>query len=294
MTIAELTSVNADRGDVLQRMEYLEARLQYLEERVARQATEGPAPMKVVMTPEVAAKLRAPFTPDQIRYKPNSWCKACSNAPRKVCGEHRKVRCPKCKTNVTDAHICIAFVGHAEVESRLLEVDPNWGWKPAVVDERGFPVLDSQGNLWINLTVAGKTVLGVGDCKGEQVTGWKPVIGDAIKNAAYRGFGIAIDLWGVAEKATEEAEALAATSEPAPVVRRISAKALREIATLREALGLATPAAEPTILRIVSSMVGAEVASLEDLTPAQGAAVIASMTKKRDELAATTAGQAAA
>lgn len=277
-------------------MESILRRLDVLEQRVATGDTP-PQAMRVVMTPEVAAKLRAPFTADQIRYKPTTWCKKCSNAPAKCCNEtgHHKIECQKCRAkSITSAHACIAFVGHAEVESRLLEVDPNWGWKPLVKDERGFPALDASGNLWIILTVAGKGVLGVGDCKGDMVTGWKPLIGDALKNAAYRGFGVAIGLWGAAERADEEAEVLAATSEPAQPIARVSKKMLADIATLRAELGIASPASDLVVLKAASDTVGATIRDLEDLTPRQGAAVIESMRKRRDQLAAKAAEQATA
>ena len=46
-----------------------------------------------------------------------------------------------------------------------------------------------KGNLWIRLTVAGVTRIGVGDGKS-----MKEIIGDAIRNSAMR-FGVALDLW---------------------------------------------------------------------------------------------------
>jgi hypothetical protein len=56
-------------------------------------------------------------------------------------------------------------------------------------DERGLPVLDDSGNLWIVLHVAGTHRIGVGDG-----VSMKEKIGDAIRNAAMR-MGVALDLW---------------------------------------------------------------------------------------------------
>lgn len=81
------------------------------------------------------------------------------------------------------------YVGHAAVTDRLLSVDPTWSWEPLATDDRGLPLLDSKGNLWIKLTVLGVTRIGVGDGKNA-----KEVIGDALRNAAMR-FGVALDLW---------------------------------------------------------------------------------------------------
>jgi hypothetical protein len=85
--------------------------------------------------------------------------------------------------------IHLDYVGHAAVTDRLLTVDPEWNWEPFAVDEHGLPALDQWGNLWIRLTVAGVTRVGVGD--GASM---KERIGDALRNAAMR-FGVALSLW---------------------------------------------------------------------------------------------------
>lgn len=88
------------------------------------------------------------------------------------------------------------YVGHAAVTQRLLEVDPEWTWRPMCVDEiSGKVQLDDNGGLWILLTVAGVTRPGYGDggnSKGGDAV--KVAIGDALRNAAMR-FGVALDLW---------------------------------------------------------------------------------------------------
>lgn len=83
----------------------------------------------------------------------------------------------------------LRYVGHAAVTDRLLSIDPEWTWDFNATDEHGNPLLDREGNLWIRLTVAGVTRLGVGDGKT-----MKERIGDAIRNGAMR-FGVALDLW---------------------------------------------------------------------------------------------------
>lgn len=85
--------------------------------------------------------------------------------------------------------VMLDYVGHAAVTDRLLQVDPEWSWEPLGVTDQGLPALDSFGNLWIRLTIAGTTRIGVGDGKSA-----KEAIGDAIRNAAMR-FGVALDLW---------------------------------------------------------------------------------------------------
>lgn len=108
-------------------------------------------------------KLREPFPPNQISYIP--------------------------KGNVK-----LAYVGHAAMTDRLLDVDPMWTWEPLSMND-GLPVMDTFGGMWIKLTVCGVTRLGyghAGDKEGGDAI--KEVIGDALRNAAMR-FGAALELW---------------------------------------------------------------------------------------------------
>ena len=109
------------------------------------------------MDADQAAALRAPFPPEQI-------------------GHLKK------------AGTLLAFVGHAHVTDRLLEVDNAWSWQPMGTRD-GIPQLDEHGNLWIRLYVLDTETIGVGDG-----VSMKEKIGDAIRNAAMRR-GVALDLW---------------------------------------------------------------------------------------------------
>mgnify|MGYP001094659285 CR=1 FL=1 len=77
-------------------------------------------------------KMRVPFPQNQISYLPKGGVK-------------------------------LAYVGHAALTDRLLDVDPAWTWEPLALDDRGLPALDEVGGLWIKLTVCGVTRLGYGD-----------------------------------------------------------------------------------------------------------------------------------
>jgi hypothetical protein len=109
-------------------------------------------------------KLRVPFPPHQISYLPKGGAK-------------------------------LAYVGHAALTDRLLDVDPAWTWEPLTLDERGLPALDEVGGMWIKLTICGVTRLGYGDAGAKKGgDAMKERIGDALRNAAMR-FGAALDLW---------------------------------------------------------------------------------------------------
>ena len=107
------------------------------------------------------------------------------------------------------------YVSHAWVTDRLLQVDPTWTWKPLAFTDAGLPSFDSNGGLWIELTVCGVTRYGYGEPQGrDKFDQTKGAIGNAIRNAAMR-FGVALDLW--AKEAPGE-------TKPAP-------KATKELST---------------------------------------------------------------
>jgi hypothetical protein len=149
------------------------------------------------MLPEDSVKLRAPFDSDRVGKLPRIWCSACSRLSRehKACPDHRRIKCKECDSRITDAHLHIDYVGHADVTARLLNVDPGWFWEPMAFGPDGLPAVDKIGGLWIKLTVCGVTRPGYGSADGK--TGGdaiKEAIGDALRNAAMR-FGVALDLW---------------------------------------------------------------------------------------------------
>jgi len=87
------------------------------------------------------------------------------------------------------------YVSHAWVTDRLLQVDPMWTWKPLAFTDAGLPAFDSNGGLWIELSVCGVTRYGYGEPQGrDKFDMTKGAIGNAIRNAAMR-FGVALDLW---------------------------------------------------------------------------------------------------
>lgn len=170
----------------------------------------------VDMTATIAAALREPFPEAAVGYLPKIWCKACSEAKkqrRPSCDNHTRKRCQVCRNSITEAHVDLSYVGHAEVTDRLIAVDPEWTWEPMAFGADGLPALDQHGGLWIRLTVAGVTKPGYGGAEGK--TGpdaVKELIGDALRNAALR-FGVAINLWGAHGKGEALAELAGLTGE---------------------------------------------------------------------------------
>lgn len=139
------------------------------------------------------AKLREPFAPSQINLLPKPYKKDSPKGNCKECGGYH---------GLPAAHL--KYIGHAALTNRLLDADPNWTWEPLALGPDGYPAVDSNGGMWIKLTVCGVTRLGYGDAQGK--TGgdaMKERIGDALRNAAMR-FGAALDLWHKGELHVEE------------------------------------------------------------------------------------------
>ena len=130
--------------------------------------------------------LRAPFERHQISMKP---------VPTKK--DNPKGKCDVCGGYHGLPAVHLDYVGHAALTDRLLDCDPNWSWEPLSFKD-GLPQFDSNGGLWIRLTVCGVTRLGYGHAEESNYkdigSREKEVIGDALRNAAMR-FGAALDLW---------------------------------------------------------------------------------------------------
>jgi hypothetical protein len=161
------------------------------------------------------ARLREPFPAAEIRYLPRVWCGTCRDM-KGACKNHQRVKCQKCRNNISSAHIDLAYVGHAEATNRLLNVDPAWEWEPVALDEKGLPQHDQNGGLWIRLTVCGVTRLGYGNAEGKRGgDAVKEIIGDAIRNAGMR-FGMALDLWTSSDLEIAEHGPKDAPTDPGP------------------------------------------------------------------------------
>lgn len=138
--------------------------------------------------------LREPFPAHQISKLPKPYKKDSPKGQCKECGGYHGLPA-----------LHLDYVGHAALTDRLLDCDPAWSWEPLAIGNDGLPVIDSNGGLWIRLTVCGVTRLGYGDAQGK--TGgdaMKERIGDALRNAAMR-FGAALDLWHKGDLHVEEA-----------------------------------------------------------------------------------------
>lgn len=129
-------------------------------------------------------RLREPFPDNQINRLPKPYSRDAQKGQCRECGGFH---------GLPAMHL--DYVGHAALTDRFLDVDPCWTWEPLAWDERGLPAFDTNGGLWIRLTILGVTRLGYGDAEGKRGgNAIKECIGDALRNAGMR-FGAALDLW---------------------------------------------------------------------------------------------------
>ena len=139
------------------------------------------------------ALLRLPFPANQISKLP----KPTKAQTDKVRQDFKLgIRCELCGAWHHKDVVHLDYVGHAALTDRLLDADPEWNWEPVSVDEKGMPVLDATGGMWIRLTVCGVTRLGYGDADGKSGgNAVKERIGDALRNGAMRfGAGVSASL----------------------------------------------------------------------------------------------------
>lgn len=186
-------------------------------EAPAAQMAEGQTSHTLNQADGLAA-LRVQFPREQINPLPKISCRACSQSQAKNCDRHRKIKCKECDNWITEQHVHLPYVGHAELTNRLLDADPLWSWEPLATDERGLPQFDGYGGLWIRLTVCGHTRLGYGDADGKKgANAIKEAIGDALRNAAMR-FGAALDLWAKSDLTAASVEHPKSAEEDVPAV----------------------------------------------------------------------------
>lgn len=175
----------------------------------------------------IAERLRAPFRDNEIGKLPRITCRKCSGAQSKVCDEHTKRQCDTCHQYITERHLHLDYVGHAAVTDRLLQIDPHWTWEPVAFDQDGGPLVRVSGNdavLWIRLTVAGFSRLGVGIVGSGSIERDKQLISDALRNAAMR-FGVALDLWSKEDLQYAEDNAEGRNARQQPTAARDSGEA---------------------------------------------------------------------
>lgn len=172
------------------------------------------------------------------------------------------------------------YLGHAELTKILIAVDPLWNWKPLEI-RNGAPVINIHNGvatMWIELTVLGKTIIGVGSCKADKEDHAKELIGDALRNAAMR-FGIAVNLWSKADGEKPNNNKRQTTTIVNNVVQHPAGKAGAGLVKLveREAAKQGDP------VKIVAGIIGRKLVALNDLSAEEARTVLAGLKQQTEE-----------
>lgn len=187
----------------------------------------------------------------------------------------------------------LTYMGHAEVTLAMLAIDPCWTWEPLAFDRDGLPVIHREDNrfvMWARLTMCGRTVLGVGTCEVRKGDPEKELIGDFLRNAAMR-FGVGTKLWSkatAADPAGRDDVTATARRQPAQRAARqadpvadivpggITPAQIRKMQAMFTERGIRD---RPAKLAFIASVLSRDVASSNELTPAEGGQVIDELDK---------------
>jgi hypothetical protein len=108
---------------------------------------------------------------------------------------------PKIVGKLPKGGVALDFVGHADVNKALIEIDPLWTWQPVAWDDDGMPkikVANGIATMWGIMTLHGKQMLGVATVQANKPDLYKELASDFIRNAAMR-FGVYLSLWTKSE-----------------------------------------------------------------------------------------------
>lgn len=108
---------------------------------------------------------------------------------------------PKIVGKLPKGGMTLDFVGHADVNKALIEIDPMWTWQPVAWDDEGMPkikVANGVATMWGVMTIHGKQMLGVATVQANKPDLYKELASDFIRNAAMR-FGVYLSLWTKSE-----------------------------------------------------------------------------------------------
>jgi hypothetical protein len=108
---------------------------------------------------------------------------------------------PKIVGKLPKGGIHLDFVGHADTQKALTEIDPTWSMEPVTFDEYGLPafrVENGMAHMGAWLTVHGVRRLGIGSVQASKPDLYKELLSDAIRNCCMR-HNIYLSLWSKSE-----------------------------------------------------------------------------------------------
>ena len=118
------------------------------------------------------------------------------------------------------------FVGHADTQKALSEIDPTWSMEPVAFDEFGLPafrVENGMAHMAAWMTLLGVRRLGVGSVMHNKPDLYKELLSDALRNCAMR-HNVYLSLWTKSEWDDVSYTSSTPLVKPAPVAKVEPAK----------------------------------------------------------------------
>jgi hypothetical protein len=133
---------------------------------------------------------------------------------------------PKIVGKLPKGGMHLDFVGHADTQKALSEIDPTWSMEPVAFDEFGLPafrVENGMAHMAAWMTLLGVRRLGVGSVMHNKPDLYKELLSDALRNCAMR-HNVYLSLWTKSEWDDVSYTSSTPIAKPAPVAKVEPAK----------------------------------------------------------------------
>ena len=133
---------------------------------------------------------------------------------------------PKIVGKLPKGGVQLDFVGHADTQKALSEIDPTWSMEPVAFDEFGLPafrVENGMAHMAAWMTVLGVRRLGVGSVQASKPDLYKELLSDTLRNCAMR-HNVYLSLWTKSEWDDVSYTSSTPAPKPAPVAKVEPAK----------------------------------------------------------------------
>jgi hypothetical protein len=125
---------------------------------------------------------------------------------------------PKIVGKLPKGGMQLDFVGHADTQKALSEIDPTWTMEPVAFDEFGLPafrVENGMAHMAAWMTLLGVRRLGVGSVQASKPDLYKELLSDSLRNCAMR-HNVYLSLWTKSE--WDDVSYTSSTPAPKPSV----------------------------------------------------------------------------
>ena len=125
---------------------------------------------------------------------------------------------PKIVGKLPKGGMQLDFVGHADTQKALSEIDPTWSMEPVAFDEFGLPafrVENGMAHMAAWMTLLGVRRLGVGSVQASKPDLYKELLSDTLRNCAMR-HNVYLSLWTKSEWDDVQYTTSTPIAKPAP------------------------------------------------------------------------------